>query len=128
MAVNADDPLMVISMVHLGDPLPCPRPRMVNGHVYTSSRYLAYRDGLAWAMRAAVRRRWLTGPMALEALFVRGNDRACDLDNLLKTLMDAATAAGVWADDVQVVELSARKTVDKKNPRTEVTITRCGGS
>lgn len=33
-----------------------------------------------------------------------------DLDKLLRSTMDALTAAGVWADDAQVVMLTAAKT------------------
>lgn len=67
----------------------------------------------------------LTGPVALEVTFtlprpkahyrtgrnshlLRDNaphrpDRLPDLDKLLRSTMDALTAAGVWADDAQVV-------------------------
>ncbi|WP_167507045.1 MULTISPECIES: RusA family crossover junction endodeoxyribonuclease [unclassified Mesorhizobium] len=32
-----------------------------------------------------------------------------DVDNLAKAILDAMTAAGVWLDDAQVVELTCRK-------------------
>lgn len=73
----------------------------------------------------------LTGPVALEVTFtlprpkahyrtgrnahlLRDNaptrpDRLPDLDKLLRSTMDALTAAGVWVDDAQVVGINARK-------------------
>jgi Holliday junction resolvase RusA-like endonuclease len=116
--------VVILRLEHPGEPMPSPRPRVVNGRTFMPARYVAYRDGLAWAMRAQLRRRWLTGPMALEVAYVRGTLRVCDLDNLLKTTMDAGTAAGIWADDVQVAEIHATKRYEKGAGRLELVVRR----
>ena len=68
----------------------------------------------------------MSGAVRLEACFM-GNARLAsergkpyvgtpDISNMLKSLEDALTAAGVWFDDAQVVELHAerRRHPDKK--------------
>lgn len=47
-----------------------------------------------------------TVPVSLEADFYPPDNRRRDLDNLLKCLLDSMTAAGVYADDSQVKDLS----------------------
>lgn len=63
----------------------------------------------------------LTGPVALDLTFtMRKPARAPkkrrifptkrpDVDKLLRAVLDAGTAAGLWDDDSQVIELSTRK-------------------
>jgi Holliday junction resolvase RusA-like endonuclease len=43
-----------------------------------------------------------------------------DLDKLLRATMDALTAAGVWADDAQVVTVTAAKTYGQ--PGADITV------
>lgn len=55
----------------------------------------------------------------LKATFYRADNREVDCDNLLKTLMDAATYAGVWRNDSQVDEVEIKKVLGDPNPRIE---------
>lgn len=46
-----------------------------------------------------------------------------DLDNLMKLILDAATDAGVWNDDAQVIHLESAKFLQQtseKNPQQEM--------
>lgn len=63
----------------------------------------------------------LTGPVAVETTFTLAKPGSApkrrtswpvkrpDVDKLARGVLDALTAAGVWTDDAQVVELTARK-------------------
>ena len=45
-----------------------------------------------------------------------------DLDNLIKSLLDGLQKGGVFKDDVQVVEINARRMLDKGKPRVELSL------
>jgi Holliday junction resolvase RusA-like endonuclease len=62
----------------------------------------------------------LDGPLSLRVVFYLPRPKTApkrvtepakkpDTDKLLRAVMDALTAAGVWADDAQVVQVEARK-------------------
>lgn len=100
-----------LRFVFPGNPLPAPRPRLGNGHAHHRPAYAAQ---LAfWQTVAALRmveQDALPFPpdarLAVKATFFRADRRRCDLDNLLKSVLDALTGAA-WADDSQVDELHA---------------------
>jgi Holliday junction resolvase RusA-like endonuclease len=50
--------------------------------------------------------------------FRRSTRRVVDLDNLAKLVLDAATKAGAWADDSQVLGLAARLELGHPEPGT----------
>lgn len=79
----------------------------VNGksRVLVSAKGRAYRDAVA---RAVGRVQPLAGPLVFSAVYYPPDNRKRDLDNLFKSLLDALTAAGVWANDSQVREIHAR--------------------
>ena len=101
-----------------GLPKAQPRPRFSRGHAYNPSSA----DGWKAAVEVAARehfngRKPLEGPVTLHLLcFFPGikkggewHTKTPDVDNVAKAIMDALTAAGVWADDSQVAELHVSK-------------------
>jgi crossover junction endodeoxyribonuclease RusA len=70
----------------------------------------------------------LTGPVALELTFTMRKPASApkrrrtfpvkrpDVDKLLRAVLDAGTAAGLWCDDSQVVDLSTRKAFPAEHP------------
>ena len=105
-----------------GDPVPAPRPRFGQGRTYMPAGYTDYKEGLAWAFKAEMKRRKpMRGPIVLVLEFHRKNRRRVDLDNLAKTVMDAGNGV-VWEDDSQVFDKHTRKVLGCADPRVEVTL------
>jgi crossover junction endodeoxyribonuclease RusA len=82
---------------------------------------LPWRDSVIYALRAAHCGDPFTGPVGVLVVFTMKRPvslpkrrhsypaKKPDLDKLLRGVLDAATYAGVWRDDSQVVEATARK-------------------
>ena len=51
----------------------------------------------------------MMGRLAVEIDAFPPDHRARDLDNLLKSLFDACTAAGVWGDDSQIDQITVKR-------------------
>ncbi len=99
-----------------GNPVPKERPRVVNGRAYTPKRT---REAEAVVRLHARHLPCLAGPVRLSLAFYRANAVPCDLDNLAKLVSDALNGQA-FADDRQIVVLSALKAIDRENPRTEI--------
>lgn len=63
----------------------------------------------------------LTGAVSVRVI-IYFDSRRGDLDNRLKILLDALNGLA-WLDDAQIVELYARRELDRRNPRVELTVT-----
>jgi crossover junction endodeoxyribonuclease RusA len=74
------------------------------GRHLISEQGRAYREAVR-ALVAESRTGAITGPVRVEIEAYRPDKRRRDLDNILKSLLDSLTYAGVWADDSQVVDL-----------------------
>jgi crossover junction endodeoxyribonuclease RusA len=112
----------VIEIVVPGEPRPKGRPRLgAHGNVYTPAATRAHEELVAWTVKGRLRQP-LAGPLALKVCFFRSTERRVDIDNLLKALMDGANGIA-WADDSQVVDVSASRAIDRAHPRTEIEIT-----
>jgi crossover junction endodeoxyribonuclease RusA len=82
---------------------------------HNAKELLPWREAVTWALRAAHRGDPLTGPVAVNIVFTLRKPNSApkrrhvyptkqpDLDKLLRGVLDAATYAGVWRDDAQVV-------------------------
>ena len=106
-----------------GIPKAQPRPRMAaNGHAYNPSNADSWKAEVAAAFMLC-RRPPIAAPVHLRVSFFLprpkkmkgGEDRSIphvkkpDVDNLLKSTMDAMTEANVWKDDALVFATSAHK-------------------
>lgn len=79
-----------------------------------AGRHLISQEGRAYreAIRAHVAESSfgkITGPVAVDIEAFFPDRRKRDLDNILKSLLDSLTHAGVWEDDSQIVDLRIRK-------------------
>jgi Holliday junction resolvase RusA-like endonuclease len=61
------------------------------------------------------------GDLACELVFVRGDRRKVDLDNLSKAVLDAMNGI-VYEDDKQIVDLRLRKFYSKESPGLTVKV------
>ncbi len=103
-----------------GNPIPCPRPRVVKNHAYIPQKARTYIDMVSWEVKLKMLTGHVSGGLwGLSVVFYRENRLRTDLDNLCKSILDAITNARFWVDDSQLVELSAKKRYDKKKPRVE---------
>jgi Holliday junction resolvase RusA-like endonuclease len=108
-----------------GDPVPLARPRLGKGRrVYTPARSSQYQDLVALLVRSvAPAGRDSQALFGIQAEFYRSTARRCDLDNLLKSILDGITRADrLWADDSQVREIKARLYLKCARPRAEVEV------
>ena len=124
-----------MTLVIHGKPAPQPRVRAYR----LGNRAGVYDPGTADEWKGQVmlaaglyRGQFTTGPLRLEVEFylprpnARKNDDYVavkpDIDNLLKSTMDALSDAGVWRDDAQVVKQVVQKHYGEP-ARCEITIT-----
>lgn len=99
-------------------------------YVSTSKQYKMYCQETAYTLNR-IRCRLhmdgvILGPVNVKAIYYMGQRRIVDISNLHECLHDVLVASGILADDscrVIVGTDGSRVRYDKKNPRTEVTIT-----
>jgi Holliday junction resolvase RusA-like endonuclease len=109
-----------------GNPRPKSRPRVVNGRAYTPKATAEYERYLRDFLAPRWERKPLTEPLSVQMYFYRDTRRRVDLDNLIKSVLDAMQGL-VFVDDYQIVRISAEKRYDAEFPRVEVTISNAGG-
>jgi Holliday junction resolvase RusA-like endonuclease len=108
--------VLVADLQLLGEPVPKARARVTRRGTFTPAKTLHAEMAWEWLMRGRAQTP-TREPIILEANFFLSNRRRCDLDNLLKLVVDAGNGI-VWNDDSQIVELVAHKHVDRDQPRT----------
>ena len=86
------------------------------GH-YLTTATKRYRYAVMMCCATQRARRQLAGPLLVEWAFNPPDRRARDSDNVLKTLKDAMTAAGVWIDDSNKV--IRRESIEWLEPLTD---------
>jgi Holliday junction resolvase RusA-like endonuclease len=103
-----------------GVPRPQPRPRMArNGHIYTPKSADAWKTAVmsAFLIRQKFKVTPIESAVSLRVIFFMPSIKKSgsphiaipDIDNLLKSTMDALTRAGAWEDDCQVCQVTAEK-------------------
>lgn len=78
------------------------------GRHLISEKGRAYRDAVLNCVRESKVTR-MSGPVAVDIVAYMPDRRRRDLDNILKSLLDSLTHAGVWDDDDQVHDLRIRR-------------------
>lgn len=71
--------------------------------------------------RSQFKEKILIGALEIEIVLYFKTEAKHDIDNYGKILLDSLTGI-VWNDDKQVVSMSVKKFVDRKNPRIEIKI------
>ena len=86
--------------------------RNLNGKTLISAKGREYRKAVAEQVRIQVAKMGYAGRLGVLVEAYPPDKRSRDLDNILKSLLDSLTKAGVWADDSQIDDLQVvRKTV-----------------
>lgn len=121
------------------EPMPCPRPRMCvikgSARAYMPAPYTNWKEAVARLIADAMAKQGihcLEGPLGVTLNIRATKPRTSklrfpkpDADNYAKSILDAATVAGLWGDDSQVVNLTAYKRWHTGNePRVRLTINR----
>lgn len=111
-----------IAIVVLGDPRAKGRPRFDprTGRARTPRGTRLAENTFGWEARKQLTSvQPLTGPVAVRVRFYTATARRVDVDNLVKLTLDALNGIA-WEDDSQIVHVTATKTLDRENPRTEL--------
>jgi crossover junction endodeoxyribonuclease RusA len=114
--------VILAEFVLWGEPLPKERPRFGNGKAYTTDKTAAAETAILDAFEFA-NPLWepTIEDVSIQLTFFRKNHRTADLDNLLKTVMDALNRVA-FVDDKQVVEIDARR-IDGSGDRARTVFT-----
>lgn len=125
IAVSDEDILLCVSCD--GEPVAHQRPRQGRGgHFYTPDKTRTYRETLVGAIGEQSHGVSLaaekTITFGVQARFYRGTRQRVDVDNMLKTVLDAITQSGYWFDDSRVHEICGVVERGSANPRVEFII------
>ena len=93
--------------------------------IIQNAKYLEYEQDAGWFLKKPPVP--ISVPVNIQCIFYRDSDRRCDLTNLLEAIDDIMVKYGIIADDnfkVLVGHDGSRVYVDRKQPRTEIIITR----
>jgi crossover junction endodeoxyribonuclease RusA len=95
-----------------GSPVPKARHRLGKGNVYTPQRTKDAEAAIAWHAKIAMAgRKPHQGPVNLCIMFAMPSKKATarpDIDNLIKTVMDALNGVA-YVDDCQITNICASK-------------------
>ena len=88
---------MIIKIDHNIEPMK--RPRVSNGHAWSPSSKQV--DKLAWEIKQQANGVKFKEPVHISVVLGKYQNKKGDLDNILKTILDAIVKAGVIKDDSQ---------------------------
>lgn len=115
-------PAAPLSFTVDGTPVGKQRPRLGRrGKVYTPAKTANYEFAVGWQARLAMgARELMTRDVAVTFAVFRKDARRVDLDNVIKSLLDAMNSI-VYRDDSLVVSIQA--TLTRKAPTAYVSVT-----
>jgi crossover junction endodeoxyribonuclease RusA len=98
-----------VKFVVEGAPVPKERPRFntKTGRVYTPRKTKTAEDHIAWEFKRHYGAKLLTQDVHVCLSFHLEKGQRADLDNLVKTVLDALNGVA-WKDDAQVIGLECR--------------------
>jgi len=92
------------------------------GHItYMTPEGKRYKELCQWIVKSVMHKKPTQDSVKVLVEFYFKDNKKRDLDNFLKIILDSCSGL-FWVDDSQIVELTLRKFIDKKNPRVELTI------
>jgi Holliday junction resolvase RusA-like endonuclease len=123
--------MLILEFTFYGEPVPFQRPRFNGRFAFNDTRYSAYKKDLATAVQKECRGQITPAPepnTKARSLFLNTNRyklrvrayrsrNTGDVDNFVKTVLDALQDSGVIADDCQVDKIIGEKFIDKVCPR-----------
>ena len=77
--------------------------------MHTTRKKKGFNAEVAWVVKQAKADVRLAKPLTVEFDLYPPDNRRRDMDNVVKSLQDALTAAGVWVDDYQIEHLTVRR-------------------
>lgn len=86
-----------------------PNKGALAGRTLISQEGRAYREVVAALVMESRQSAGLACPLVVDIEAHMPDKRRRDLDNLMKSLLDSLTHAGVWLDDSQIVDLRIRR-------------------
>jgi len=107
----------VLQLIYPVEPMPAKRIRGGRSGFYNAKDYSDYLKDFA-AFLAPHASLFKNVGVKLTAEFHRSTKRRCDLDNLLKSLMDALTYSAVINDDSQIWAINTTKILSSDTPST----------
>ena len=104
-----------------GEPVPKGRPRFtVHGGVYTPKMTREAEDEVLWSFKIAhPGHEPAAGPIGIDLEFAPTKGRRGDIDNYIKTVLDALNG-WAWKDDRQIETITASFTRGEARPYTRV--------
>lgn len=93
-----------------------------HGRKILSKKGRENKEAMAWEARTQYHGLPVVCPVSLKIGLCWPTKRNHDIDNGLKSLLDAMTGI-LWEDDSQIVELTIYKGYSKENPRVDLLIT-----
>lgn len=101
------------------------RPRFAAGSAYTPRKTREKEARIAWEFRSVCNRPILDSDVGVVLHFELATGQRCDLDNMVKLVLDAANGI-LWRDDFQVAELRATVQRGVTSPGMHVMVYRTG--
>jgi len=107
-----------------GNPIPKARPRVVKGRAYTPDRTREWEKTVSTWAGLFYQNEPSKARLKVSLRFYRKTRHKCDLDNLVKAVLDGLQGV-LFVDDSQIDDIHARREVDRDSPRVEIWVTTC---